>query len=47
MGSGLIEMLAREMTDELEAIREDAKRRAEAGTCHGRRAAVSHNGICK
>ena len=30
-GSGLIEMLAREMTDELEAIREDAKARAEAG----------------
>lgn len=30
-GAGLIEMLAREMTDELEAIREDAKRRAEAG----------------
>ena len=35
-GAGLIEMLAREMTDELEAIREDAKARAEAGENGGR-----------
>lgn len=35
-GAGLIEMLAREMTDELEAIREDAKARAEAGENGGK-----------
>ena len=35
-GAGLIEMLAREMTDELEAVREDAKARAEAGENGGR-----------
>jgi hypothetical protein len=35
-GAGLIEMLAREMTDELEAIREDAKMRAGAGENGGK-----------
>ena len=30
-GSGFIEMLARELSVELEAIREDAQARAEAG----------------